>query len=272
MLDNFGRKINYLRISVTDRCNLRCFYCMPPEGVNLCAHHEVLSFEEIVEIVKVGVSFGIDKIRLTGGEPLVRRDIIKLVEMLAPIDGIKDFAMTTNGILLAKYAKSLVAAGLHRVNVSLDTTDPQRFSEITAGGNLNDVFAGIDAALAWGLTPVKINCVYASARGQTPLSYSRDAELVKKFAEEKGLEVRFIHLMQFDTGTFSQVEGGSGGDCKNCNRLRLLSNGKLLSCLFSDLYFDVRKLGPREAFRQAVAAKPVKGQPCSRQWMGEVGG
>ena len=131
MLDTFGRNINYLRISVTDRCNLHCRYCAPLDDAHLCAHDDILSFERITEIAKVAVELGINKIRLTGGEPLIRRNIVALVQMLAAIDGIDDLAMTTNGLLLTKYAKDLKQAGLHRINVSLDTTDPKKFFAIT---------------------------------------------------------------------------------------------------------------------------------------------
>ena len=123
MIDNYARKINYLRISVTDRCNLRCRYCMPEEGIKLLKHEDILSFEEIVDLTKIAVDMGVTKVRLTGGEPLVRHGIIKLAEAIGNIDGIEDFAMTTNGLLLAQYAQSLADAGLNRVNISLDTTD-----------------------------------------------------------------------------------------------------------------------------------------------------
>jgi len=127
MLDRYNRRIHYLRISVTDLCNMRCVYCMPPEGVKLLSHEDILSFEEIEKVVRIAVSLGIDKVRLTGGEPLVRRDILKLVQMLAAIDGISDFAMTTNGTLLAAVAADLRKAGIMRLNISLDTLDPDRY-------------------------------------------------------------------------------------------------------------------------------------------------
>ena len=127
MLDRFNRHINYLRISVTDRCNLRCTYCMPEEGITLLPHEDILTFDEITEFARVAVKNGIDKIRITGGEPLVRRGITKLVEMIASIDGVRDLSLTTNGILLEKFAGELKAAGLNRVNISLDTIDPERF-------------------------------------------------------------------------------------------------------------------------------------------------
>ena len=146
MIDSYGRQIDYLRISVTDRCNLRCTYCMPAEGVPLVCRREILSYEEITGVARAAAAIGITKIRLTGGEPLVRRDLVRLVEMLAVIDGIRDLAMTTNGILLPHHARTLAAAGLNRVNISLDATNPHRFTEITRGGDVRQVFAGIEAA------------------------------------------------------------------------------------------------------------------------------
>jgi len=134
MTDRFGRIINYLRISVTDRCNLRCYYCMPEGAIRLLPREQIMSFEEIVEVARAAVRIGFNKVRLTGGEPLVRRDIEVLVGMLAEIQGIQDLAMSTNGILLADCADALAAAGLHRVNISLDATDPRRSAEITGGG------------------------------------------------------------------------------------------------------------------------------------------
>ena len=266
LTDRFGRKINYLRISVTDRCNLRCRYCMPKEGIKLLRHDEIFSFEQIVEVVRAAVDMSITKVRLTGGEPLVRHGIIKLVEAIGNIDGITDFAMTTNGLLLAEYAQSLVTAGLQRVNVSIDTTDPQRYQQITRGGNVADVLAGIEAAQKAGLNPVKLNCVVGD------FSDESDIQSVRQFADANGLQVRLIRMMHFETGCFSIVEGGSGGDCQQCNRIRLSSDGKIRPCLFSDICFDVRKLGAIEAIRRAVAEKPEAGGPCKHNWMHGIGG
>jgi cyclic pyranopterin phosphate synthase len=158
-LDNFNRPISYLRVSVTDRCNLRCVYCMPPEGVPWRPHEEILRYEEIETAVRAAASLGISKVRLTGGEPLVRKGLVDLVAMIARIPGIDDLAMTTNGILLARYAKELKAAGLKRVNVSLDTLRPERFRCITRLGELSDTLEGIAAAKEAGLVPVKVNTV-----------------------------------------------------------------------------------------------------------------
>lgn len=184
-------KVNYLRVSVTDRCNLRCRYCLPPEGVKTVAHAEILRFEEIVRIVKAATRIGVRKVRLTGGEPLVRKNLSSLVAQLAAIEEIDDLALTTNGILLAAQAKELAAAGLRRVNVSLDTLDPQRYRFITRGGELTRVWEGIELALELGLEPVKLNVVVIKG-------FNED-ELVKlaSLSLERPLHVRFIELMPF---------------------------------------------------------------------------
>jgi cyclic pyranopterin phosphate synthase len=144
--DSYQRPIHYLRISVTDRCNLRCVYCMPPEGVDSCSHNNILTYEEIETVVRSAAGLGISKVRLTGGEPLVRLGIVELVRMLARVPGVDDLSMTTNGTLLARYAQDLADAGLRRVNVSLDTLRPERFRAITRRGRLEDALAGIEAA------------------------------------------------------------------------------------------------------------------------------
>jgi GTP 3',8-cyclase len=266
MRDSFGRTINYLRISVTDRCNLRCRYCMPPEGVQLLPREAILSFDEIFEVAQAAANIGFIKLRLTGGEPLVRRDIEVLVEMLAGIETIQDLAMSTNGTLLADHADALAAAGLQRVNISLDALNPEHYTEITGGGHLPDVLAGIEAARLAGLCPIKLNCVVAESSAEP------DAVDVARFAHDNDLQIRFIHQMDLPTGKFSVVEGGSGGDCPHCNRLRLSSDGMIRPCLFSDLAFSVRELGPEQALRQAIREKPEAGVPCTHNWMRGIGG
>lgn len=266
MLDRYNRKINYLRISVTDRCNLRCRYCMPEEGVEFIPHTEVLRFEEIREVVEVVVSLGVDKIRLTGGEPLVRKGIVDLVEMLARIPGIRDFSMTTNGTLLEGYAEALAQAGLQRVNISLDTLDPKKYYTTTRGGDIRKVFAGIDAARKAGLEPIKVNCVIQARRDEP------DAVAVNSFCRENGLQARFIKEMDLHTGTFGVVDGGSGGDCRSCNRLRLTSNGLIKPCLFSDIGFSVRELGIRRAIEMALEKKPEKGTVNLQNCFNNIGG
>ncbi|PKP42991.1 MAG: radical SAM protein [Bacteroidetes bacterium HGW-Bacteroidetes-10] len=253
LCDTVGRKITYLRISVTDRCNLRCTYCMPEEGVPLLDHSKILSFDEITEFTRTAVSMGIVKVRLTGGEPLVRRGIIELVGRIASIEGISDLSMTTNGQLLSLFAKELRQAGLSRINISLDATDPVRYSEITRGGDVQKVFEGIRSALEAGLEPVKINCVVAHSREE------KDARDVAAFAAENGLQVRYIQTMDLHKGNFGIVDGGDGGDCPKCNRLRLTATGKVKPCLFSDLEYDLRTLGAKNALEMAVQNKPKRG-------------
>ncbi|HNR34643.1 MAG TPA: radical SAM protein [Candidatus Hydrogenedentes bacterium] len=265
MFDRFNRKINYLRISVTDKCNLRCSYCMPPEGVPLLCHEDMLRFEEIAEIARTAVELGITKIRVTGGEPLVRRGIVTLIGMLSRMDGITDFAMTTNGAYLAEFARPLAAAGLHRVNVSLDAVDPARYATITRGGDVHKVFEGIHAAREAGLAPIKLNCVVQDSPDEP------DARGVAAYAAREGLEVRYIRRMNLEIGDFSVVIGGSGGDCARCNRLRLSCDGMIRPCLFNDIQFGVRELGAREAILRAVAEKPLCGQ-TSRGHFNSIGG
>lgn len=253
MLDRFNRNINYLRISVTDRCNLRCRYCMPAEGVKLLRHEDILTYDEIAAFTRVAVSTGITKVRITGGEPLARKGIVSLVSMLSEIEGISDLSMTTNGSLLPGYAHALAGAGLMRVNVSLDTLDPDKYRHVTRGGDLGSVLRGITAAQDAGLRPVKINCVIKSTPEES------DALMVAEFSMREGLEVRFIRQMDLAGGTFSVVHGGSGGDCARCNRLRLTPEGMVRPCLFSDNGYSVRELGAAEAIRKAVSGKPECG-------------
>jgi GTP 3',8-cyclase len=251
--DRFNRHINYLRISVTDRCNLRCRYCMPEEGVNLMHHGDILSFEEIRDVVKVAVNFGVDKFRITGGEPLVRKDIVTLIAMLAMVPGVKDLALTTNGILLEELALPLKKAGLQRVNISLDTLSPEKFKVITRGGDINRVLRGIRAASEAGLDPIKINCVVFKS------SNEEDATEVKEFCRINNLQARFIHQMNLESGEFSVVEGGNGGNCHLCNRLRLTANGMVKPCLFDEQEFSVRETGAEKALLGALSIKPLNG-------------
>lgn len=254
MLDCFNRKIKYLRISVTDRCNLRCTYCMPTDGVKQLTHNDILRFEEILEVVAFGVKNGIEKVRITGGEPLVRKGIVDLVSEISKFKEIKDMAMTTNAILLPKYAKDLKKAGLHRVNISLDTLIESHFKKKTRIGDLNKVLQGIQAAKQAGLNPIKLNCVVKHSSNEP------DAKLVAKFASKNGFEVRYIQEMDLGKGEFGVVEGGDGGNCSICNRLRLTANGLLKPCLFNDLAYNVRELGIANAYQLALNNKPLTGQ------------
>ncbi|MFN3763563.1 MAG: GTP 3',8-cyclase MoaA, partial [Anaerolineae bacterium] len=199
--DAYERPIQYLRVSVTDRCNLRCVYCMPEEGVTKFAHQDILRNEEIVRIVRIAVETGFVHIRLTGGEPLVRQGIVDLVAELARIPGLDDLSMTTNGILLRQYAEPLARAGLRRINLSLDTLRPERFRQITRWGNLEDVLAGREAALAAGLRPVKINMVVV--RG---LNDDEVVDMARKTLEPDW-HVRFIEVMPLGAGVHWSGDG-----------------------------------------------------------------
>ena len=253
MLDRFNRNLNYLRISVTDRCNLRCTYCMPEEGIKLFRHKDILSFDEIAGFTKAAVANGVTKVRITGGEPLVRKGVTTLVGMISNIKGIEDLSMTTNGTLLKHFARELSEAGLQRVNISLDTVNPEKFRAITRSGNINDVFEGINAAKNAGLLPVKINCVIKKSKEE------EEAKAVSVFCKENDLEIRYIPQMDLVNGHYDVVEGGTGGNCSLCNRLRLASNGKLKPCLFSNIEFDIRELGFENAIRMAAERKPECG-------------
>ncbi len=195
-LDAYNRPISYLRISVTDRCNLRCVYCMPAEGVPWRPHDQVLRYEEIETVVQAAAELGISKVRLTGGEPLVRLGIAGLVRMIARIPGIDDLAMTTNGILLSRYAAELAEAGLQRVNVSLDTLRPERFQRITRRGQLEDVLAGMEAARGAGLEPIKINTVVIRGMNDDEV-----VDLARKTMEAEWWNIRFIELMPVGNGS-----------------------------------------------------------------------
>lgn len=186
--DRLGRTIDYLRVSVTERCNFRCVYCMPEEGIPLRSHHEMLSYDDIERLVRLATRFGIRKVRLTGGEPLARRNIEDLVARITALPGIEAVALTTNGALLPAKAQALKAAGLSRVNISLDTLDESQFAQITRCGRLQDTLAGIDAALQAGFDPVKVNCVAVK-------SLDQDFGAFALLTKDRPLHVRFIEFM-----------------------------------------------------------------------------
>ncbi|AZR73290.1 cyclic pyranopterin phosphate synthase MoaA [Anoxybacter fermentans] len=275
--DQFGRKIEYLRLSITDRCNLRCKYCMPAEGVKSIPHDEILRYEEYLRIIGVLIQLGIRKIRITGGEPTVRKGIVGFIRALHHLPGIEDLAMTTNGTLLDKLALHLKDAGLNRVNISLDTLKPEKYREITRGGDFSKCWAGIQAAIQTGLNPVKLNVVVQ--RG-----FNTDEILdFARLTFEQSIHVRFIEFMskeaaseslffsnnetlkilkelaplekiskEFGAGParYFQYKGAKGKIglispishqfCASCNRIRLTAEGKLLLCLGSDRYLDLK--------------------------------
>lgn len=264
--DRFNRSVTYLRISVTDLCNYRCFYCRPEEGVIPLPRKDILSFEEITYFVREAVALGFNKVRLTGGEPLVRPGIVDLVRMLSEIDGIQDLTMTTNGSYLSRYAADLYKYGIKRINVSLDSMDKTRFKEITRGGDLDEVLNGIETARRVGMRPIKLNCVVQHSATEP------DALRVAEFAKANGYEARFITQMNLAEGEFSVVDGGVGGLCETCNRIRLSSDGYIQPCLFSEHKVSIKGIHPAEAIRRALEIKPEAGTFNSTREMVKIGG
>jgi cyclic pyranopterin phosphate synthase len=280
LVDEFSRPITYLRVSVTDKCNLRCIYCMPEGGLPWLRREEILSYEEIAAIVRAAASVGVRTVRLTGGEPLVRRNLSRLVAAIAAIPGVDDVALSTNGLLLEPELPQLVAAGLRRINLSLDTLRPDRFEAIARRPGLDAVLRAIDAAIAAGLGPVKLNCVVM--RGKNDDELLDFAQLTR----ERPLFVRFIEVMPVVENAQLQREAyvssdeilariaaggelrpviGPGGNgparyfafagaagavgvisplsheyCERCNRVRLTADGRLRLCLFGDHAIDLR--------------------------------
>jgi cyclic pyranopterin phosphate synthase len=239
---------------------------MPADGIKLMRHEDILSYEEIAETVRTLIPFGIKKIRFTGGEPLVRKGLEDLVKMVAEIDGVEDISITTNGIFLAEKARQLADNGLNRVNVSLDTLDPEKFKKLTRGGDLSKVLKGIEAAQKAGLNPVKINCVKTADFNRS------EQEKLKSFCTENGLQLRYIRQMNLSDGEFWQVEGGDGGNCKSCNRIRLMANGDFKNCLFGEQSFNLRELGIVPAFEQAISSKPFCGSRNTKNEFYNIGG
>jgi cyclic pyranopterin phosphate synthase len=279
--DSWGRDIRSVRVSVTDKCNFRCRYCMPAEGLEWLPRDEVLSFEEIARVTSVLASMGVDEVRLTGGEPLVRRDLPVLVELLAAIPGVEDLSLTTNGVLLDRFAEPLVRAGLRRINVSLDTLSHTRFAEITRRDALDRVLAGLaEAERHPELRPIKVNCV--AIRGFTEAEVPALAELARR----KPYVVRFIEFMPLDAdeawrgddvltggeirqlieerwplvevptkasstarrfrfadgaGEIGFVNPVSEPFCSSCDRIRLTADGQLRTCLFSRREWDLKQ-------------------------------
>jgi len=277
--DNFQRTIDYMRISITDRCNLRCIYCMPPEGLVSMKHKDILSYEEIVRILRIAVHIGVRKVRITGGEPLIRKNVSYLITLIKTIKGIQDLSLTTNGILLQRYAQELADAGLERVNISLDSLRANRYREITRGGDLDAVLKGIESAEKVGLAPIKINMVpirgfnddeiveFATLTFKVPYQvrfiefmpfgkeymwrpeYFISAEEIKSIVEDIG-ELHPVRLNRSGPARYYQFDGSVGvlgfisplsnHFCKKCNRLRLTADGKLRPCLFSETEIDIK--------------------------------
>jgi GTP 3',8-cyclase len=276
MYDRYNRDLTYLRVSITDRCNLRCAYCMPEEGVEQMHHEELLSYEELYTVIKTFVGLGVKKLRITGGEPLVRKDVVSFVGKVAQLKELEDIAMTTNAVLLKEFAKPLKEAGLHRVNISLDTLKDDRYRLLSRGGQLKNVLEGINAAQVAGLK-IKINCVVNKGINEDEISDF--IQLTKTW----GVDVRFIELMPISKNIsyaqehfysnelilanhpelmpveaddpssparYFKLENAKGkvglisplscNFCAFCNRLRLTPDGKLKPCLHSDIEIDLK--------------------------------
>ena len=291
MKDKFEREINYMRISITDRCNQRCVYCMPEDGVLDLGHDKIISFEEIERIVKAAVELGISKFRITGGEPLVRKGVVGLVESLAKIPGVKDLSMTTNGRLLPQFAKELKKAGLSRVNLSIDTLFEEKYKEITRGGDVYEAMDGLSAAVEEGLTPIKINAVIMKGFNDDEILNFAQLTLNEEF------DIRFIELMPIGhneidkkysmmtseemkqklvgiypvksenevaeyykypeaLGRIGFISPMSNHFCKDCNKVRLTADRKIKACLHTNDEYDlseVLKSGSHEDLVKALS-------------------
>ena len=252
MQDSYQREIEYLRISLTDSCNLRCQYCMPEEGFPALDPSKILSFEQILAVVKAAVSIGIFKYRLTGGEPLVRPNVPDLVARMNEIEGVKIIAMTTNGVLLAPLAQKLKDSGLQSVNISLDTLDPNFYTLITRGGMIQKALEGIDAAIQAGLD-VKINMVMMGEKSR------KELPLLQEFAQKKGIKLQTIaqydlREMKSDNHPYDRPL-----PCSTCNRIRLMADGRIRTCLHSndDHLIDFNDIVG--TLKKAILAKPEHG-------------
>jgi GTP 3',8-cyclase len=280
LMDPCNRRLNYLRISITDRCNLRCQYCSPGHQIPILSHEDILSYEEILRLVKIAVQLGISKVRITGGEPLVRKGLHGFIQALHQVDGICDISLTTNGVLLKENVDALVAAGLHRINISLDTLDPEKFKEITGVDAFDRVWEGIQKAYQAGLSPIKINTVALrhfndnaleeiarlsftypfhfrfieympigmSQQGTTDNLYTPEIKqiLADRIGELIPVEHQVIdgpaERFRFTgaAGEVGFISAMSHHFCATCNRLRLTASGQLRSCLLSDHQEDLK--------------------------------
>jgi len=295
MKDSFGRDINYMRLSVTDLCNLRCIYCMPESGVEKLRHEDILAIEEIESIVRTAAALGIKKVRLTGGEPLVRKGIVDIVARVAATPGVEETVLTTNGTLLPEYALDLKRAGLARVNISMDSLNADEYSQITRGGELDTVLAGIRAAAEAGLTPIKVNCVLIGGINEDGIKdmvaltetdgisiqfieimpigecagwnherfvdLAKVLEVVPELEYERASGVADVYRKPGAAGTVGLIHPISCRFCDTCNKIRVTADGKLKPCLHSADEIPLRGLSERdlyEAMRGAILGKPER--------------
>ena len=295
MIDRLGRNITYLRISLTDKCNLRCRYCMPEEGVCKRAHHEMMNEDEVVTAVEVAAALGIHKIRLTGGEPLVKRNIVSICRRVAAVEGITEVCLTTNGILLPQLGKQLKEAGVNRLNLSLDTLDPEKYAHITRIGKLEQFQAGLEAALEAGFEKVKINAVLIGGFNDDEIedlahltmeypvdmrfielmpiqdhdefgeeAYVPYSRVLEKLPEAKPMPqdggVAKLYRLPGAKGNIGLISPVSAHFCGECNRIRLTADGKLKPCLHAPDEFSIKGLdfeGMKQVFEQAIWNKPA---------------
>ena len=295
MIDRLGRNITYLRISLTDKCNLRCRYCMPEEGVCKRAHHEMMNEDEVVTAVEVAAALGIHKIRLTGGEPLVKRNIVSICRRVASVEGITEVCLTTNGILLPQLGKQLKEAGVNRLNLSLDTLDPEKYAHITRIGKLEQFQAGLEAALEAGFEKVKINAVLIGGFNDDEIedlahltmeypvdmrfielmpiqdhdefgeeAYVPYSRVLEKLPEAKPMPqdggVAKLYRLPGAMGNIGLISPVSAHFCGECNRIRLTADGKLKPCLHAPDEFSIKGLdfeGMKQVFEQAIWNKPA---------------
>lgn len=300
MIDRFGRDITYLRISITDKCNLRCRYCMPEEGICKREHHEMLTEDEIITAVEAAAALGIRKLRITGGEPLVKKNIVSICRRAAAVEGITEVCLTTNGLMLPKLGKELRQAGVSRLNLSLDTLDPEKYAYITRIGKLEDFQAGLDAAFEAGFDKVKINAVLIGGFNDdeiVPLSeltmqYPVDMRFIElmpiqdhdEFGQEAYLPysrvleklpqavpvapdggVAKLYRLPGAKGNIGLISPVSAHFCRECNRMRLTADGKLKPCLHAPDEYSIKGLdfeGMKQVFQQAIWNKP--------QWHGDL--
>ena len=309
MKDTFGRSITYMRLSVTDKCNLRCRYCMPAEGVCKRSHTDMLTEDEMIMAVRAAAEIGVTKVRITGGEPLVKRNILSICERTAAVPGIEEVCITTNGILLPQLAPDLKKAGIKRLNLSIDTLDEEKYAYITRVGTMDKALAGIEAALSAGFEKVKVNSVLIGGFNDDEI------EKLVSLTVDNPIDVRFIELMpMYDSGDFGkeaylpadavldrvpalrEVEGETGVArmfalpgakgrvglinpvsshfCATCNRIRLTADGKLKPCLHSSTEYSIKGLSYEETlaqFKRAVLDKPECHAELSAESRSEAG-
>lgn len=307
MIDGLGRDIDYIRISITDKCNLRCIYCMPEDGIEYVPHKEILKYEEIIQLTRIFASVGIRKVKLTGGEPLIRKDVTHLVKELKTIPGIEQVTVTTNGILLTETMDALAEAGIDGINLSLDTLNPQVFEKIARRDSFEQVMAGFQAALTHPEILLKINCVPMGIEGQNvldmaelahkypvhvryiemmPIGLGKQFELCSEDTILKGLQERYGNYIPYEESlgngpghyySFADFKGKIGfisaishKFCESCNRVRLTSQGYLKSCLQYDIGMDLKKLlrdGATEEVLREAVEETIRRKPMAHQFV-----